>query len=94
MQIFNEINARKLKNEVLACAGMHKNPWFLSIVGMTIVVQIMMVEIPYVNGLFSCVGLDPIQWIICIGFGAGALVVGMAQRLFPIERLLSLCNKS
>jgi len=38
---------------------------------MTLIVQIMMVEIPFVNSLFSCVGLDPVQWIICIAFGAG-----------------------
>ena len=62
---------------------------------MTLVVQILMVEIPFVNSLFSCVGLDPVQWIICIVFGAGSLIVGMLQRCFPVDlRCGMACNRA
>lgn len=33
-------------------------------------------------------GLHPYQWLICIGFGSGSLVVGFLLKFFPEEKCL------
>jgi len=45
MQVFNQINARKLfEGEWNVFSGVFRNPWFLAIVILTIIVQVLMVE--------------------------------------------------
>lgn len=52
MQLFNEVNSRKLTNEKNMFAGIRRNPMFLAVMSATIVVQVLFVQVQYPN---SCV---------------------------------------
>jgi Ca2+ transporting ATPase len=75
MQIFNEINARKINpDEINVFKGFFNNPFFLLIIVISVVVQIALVE---VGG--SIVKVVPLTWekhLICVGIGAFSLVWG------------------
>ena len=45
MQLFNEVNSRKLLNEKNMFAGIRRNPMFLAVITATIVVQILFVQV-------------------------------------------------
>jgi magnesium-transporting ATPase (P-type) len=54
MQIFNEINARKLHNEVNVFKGLQHHPMFIYVFIGTIITQFLLVELPGVNTTFQC----------------------------------------
>ncbi|KAK9233015.1 hypothetical protein WN943_023264 [Citrus x changshan-huyou] len=66
-QVFNEFNARKLEKKNVF-KGIHKNKSFLGIIGITIVLQVVMVEI--LKKFADTEGLNWIQWGSCIGIAA------------------------
>jgi Cation transporting ATPase, C-terminus len=49
MQLFNEVNSRKLDNEKNMFSGIHRNPMFLAVVTATIVVQILFVQVIFLS---------------------------------------------
>ena len=63
-QLFNEINARKVHNEVNVFAGFFNNSIFLGVLGVTAVFQIIIVE--FGDRAFKVTGLTLIQWLGCI----------------------------
>jgi len=75
MQIFNEINARKIyPDEINVFKGFFNNPFFLFIIFISVVVQITMVE---VGG--DIVGVTPLSWweySLSIGIGAFSIIWG------------------
>mmetsp|Transcript_10993 Transcript_10993/g.21706 ORF Transcript_10993/g.21706 Transcript_10993/m.21706 type:complete len:1184 (+) Transcript_10993:346-3897(+) len=75
MQLFNEINCRKLKGECNVFKGMLKNPIFCSILLSTSILQVLIVQfgghaLHVVDG-----GLSGEFWGISLILGAGSLVV-------------------
>ncbi|XP_074322169.1 calcium-transporting ATPase 12, plasma membrane-type-like [Apium graveolens] len=63
-QIFNEFNARKLEKKNVF-EGIHKNKLFLGIIGITIVLQVVMVE--FLKKFADTERLNWGQWGTCIG---------------------------
>lgn len=90
MQIFNEINARKIHGERDVFAGLFTNPIFCSIVLGTLVTQIIIVE--FGGPAFSCTGLSPSQWLWCLFFGMFSLVWGQIVTSVP-NTVLPQCFK-
>ncbi|XP_067880289.1 plasma membrane calcium-transporting ATPase 3-like isoform X8 [Heterodontus francisci] len=85
MQLFNEVNARKIHGERNVFEGMHKNPIFCSIVLGTFGIQIVIVEF---GGMpFSCAPLNIEQWLWCILIGVGELLWGQLIAVIPTSRL-------
>ena len=83
LQIFNEINARRVNNEWNVFQRILQNPYFLSIFGITIVAQIILVQ---VGGDFTRTRpLNFEEWCYCIGMGALSLPVNQIIRLVPID---------
>ena len=80
MQVFNEINSRKLgEKEFNVFAGFFNNWLFLLIIVLTIGVQCLMVEFGGIP-----VRAAPLTWeehLICIGIGAFSLIVGIIVKL-------------
>ena len=66
MQVFNEINSRKIHNEINVFDGVFKNSFFLVIVVGTFVVQYLLIEIQGLNTAFGCTNLTKDQWIACM----------------------------
>ncbi|XP_068171137.1 plasma membrane calcium-transporting ATPase 2 isoform X1 [Antennarius striatus] len=85
MQLFNEINARKIHGERNVFDGIFRNPIFCSIVFGTFAVQIVIVQ--FGGKPFSCQPLDLEKWMWCIFLGLGELVWGQVIATIPNSRL-------
>uniref|UniRef100_A0A672K799 Calcium-transporting ATPase n=1 Tax=Sinocyclocheilus grahami TaxID=75366 RepID=A0A672K799_SINGR len=85
MQLFNEINARKIHGERNVFEGIFNNMIFCSIVFGTFVIQIVIVQ--FGGKPFSCVGLSIEQWLWCILLGFGCLLWGQIISSIPTSRL-------
>lgn len=82
MQIFNEINCRKLrKNEFNVFAGICSNWIFITIELMTVGVQILIVQ--YGGEFVECSTLTLNQHLWCIGLGAMSIVVSLIIKCIP-----------
>ncbi|XP_053233621.1 plasma membrane calcium-transporting ATPase 2 isoform X1 [Podarcis raffonei] len=85
MQLFNEINARKIHGERNVFDGIFRNPIFCTIVLGTFVVQIVIVQ--FGGKPFSCSPLELDQWMWCVFIGLGELVWGQVIATIPTSRL-------
>ncbi|XP_038579004.1 plasma membrane calcium-transporting ATPase 3b isoform X3 [Micropterus salmoides] len=85
MQLFNEINARKIHGERNVFDGIFANPIFCSIVLGTFAVQIVIVQ--WGGKPFSCAPLNMEQWLWCLFVGVGELLWGQVIATVPTERL-------
>uniref|UniRef100_A0A8C6LLR0 Calcium-transporting ATPase n=1 Tax=Nothobranchius furzeri TaxID=105023 RepID=A0A8C6LLR0_NOTFU len=85
MQLFNEINARKIHGERNVFDGIFSNPIFCSIVLGTFAVQIVIVQ--WGGKPFSCAPLNMEQWLWCLFVGVGELLWGQVIATVPTERL-------
>ncbi|XP_028286337.1 plasma membrane calcium-transporting ATPase 1-like isoform X2 [Parambassis ranga] len=85
MQIFNELNARKIHGERNVFEGVFSNPIFCSIVLGTLIVQFVIVQ--FGGKPFSCVSLTVEQWLWCIFLGVGSLLWGQLVSSIPTSWL-------
>ncbi|KAM4619483.1 plasma membrane calcium-transporting ATPase 4 isoform 1-T1 [Polymixia lowei] len=85
MQLFNEINARKIHGERNVFDGMFNNPIFCTIVFGTFILQIVIVQ--FGGKPFSCVRLGIDQWLWCVFLGVGCLLWGQLVSSIPTSRL-------
>ncbi|XP_034151824.1 plasma membrane calcium-transporting ATPase 3b isoform X1 [Esox lucius] len=85
MQLFNEINARKIHGERNVFDGIFANPIFCSIVFGTLVIQVVIVQ--FGGKPFSCAPLNVEQWLWCLFVGVGELLWGQVIATVPSDRL-------
>lgn len=89
MQIFNQVNARKLgEREFNVFKGFFNNCWFLLITLIEVGMQMFIVE--YGGQFVQCAPLDTEQNIICLIIGAFSLIWGFVLKFVParwFERL-------
>ncbi|XP_056323818.1 plasma membrane calcium-transporting ATPase 4 isoform X5 [Danio aesculapii] len=85
MQLFNEINARKIHGERNVFEGIYRNPIFCSVVLGTFALQIIIVQ--FGGKPFSCTALTIDQWLWCIFIGVGELLWGQLITAIPTHRL-------
>ncbi|XP_052609160.1 plasma membrane calcium-transporting ATPase 1 isoform X3 [Peromyscus californicus insignis] len=85
MQLFNEINARKIHGERNVFEGIFNNAIFCTIVLGTFVVQILIVQ--FGGKPFSCSELSIEQWLWSIFLGMGTLLWGQLISTIPTSRL-------
>lgn len=84
MQIFNEINARKIHGEWNVFTGIHKNLVFLFVVVGQVTVQILIVQ--FGDIVFNTRGLTWDLWLWCIFLGSTELLVNQLLLLIPVKR--------
>lgn len=85
MQIFNQLNNRRLDNHFNIFEGIHRNYFFIMINAIMIGGQIMIV---FVGGrAFSTVRLNGAQWGYSIVLGALSIPIGVIIRLIPDETI-------
>jgi len=81
-QLFNELNSRKLGNEMNILSGIFTNTIFLGVMAFTIVVQFIIVQF---GGDFAQTrALNGTQWMGCLIIGALSIPWGVMLRLIPI----------
>uniref|UniRef100_A0A8C6MY92 Calcium-transporting ATPase n=1 Tax=Mus spicilegus TaxID=10103 RepID=A0A8C6MY92_MUSSI len=85
MQLFNEINARKIHGEKNVFAGVYRNIIFCTVVLGTFLCQIMIVELG--GKPFSCTSLTMEQWMWCLFIGIGELLWGQVISAIPTKSL-------
>ncbi|KAM9758852.1 plasma membrane calcium-transporting ATPase 1-like isoform 4-T7 [Menidia menidia] len=85
MQLFNEINARKIHGERNVFEGIYKNPIFCSVVLGTFLLQILIVQ--FGGKPFSCTALTIDQWLWCVFIGLGELLWGQLITSVPTRHL-------
>ncbi|KAJ8632828.1 hypothetical protein MRB53_026164 [Persea americana] len=81
-QVFNEFNARKLEKRNVF-NGIHKNRLFIGIVAMTIVLQVVMVEL--LKKFANTERLSWGQWGACIGIAAVSWPIGWVVKCIPVS---------
>jgi len=91
MQLFNEINVRRLDNKPNCFENFFSNYMFLGVIFVTCGLQILFVEAG--GRALNVVRLRWDSWLICLAFGAGALIWGTLCRVFvPPPRFKWLSN--
>jgi magnesium-transporting ATPase (P-type) len=82
-QLFNELNSRSISNEMNIFQNLHKNQIFLLIILVTILVQVIIVELG--SDFVRTTSLSVSQWIKCILLGSLSLPLGGLMRLIPVQ---------
>ncbi|ORY21723.1 calcium-translocating P-type ATPase [Neocallimastix californiae] len=88
LQIFNEINCRRIDNRLNVFAGIYKNAYFICIFIFIAVAQFLIVT--FGGDAFKTTSLNAAQWGICILLGFLSLPLGMILRLIP-DSTFALC---
>jgi len=88
LQIFNEINCRRIDNRLNIFAGIHRNAYFICIFIFICVAQVIIVT--FGGKAFKTVPLEPLQWAVCVLLGALSIPLGMFIRLIP-DKVFSVC---
>ncbi|PON73843.1 P-type ATPase [Parasponia andersonii] len=81
-QVFNEFNARKLEKKNIF-EGIQKNKLFLAIIGITILLQVLMVE--FLKKFASTERLNWGQWVASIGIAALSWPIGWLVKCIPVS---------
>lgn len=80
-QVFNEFNARNLENKNIF-VGIHKSKMFLGIIGLTILIQVVMVE--FLNKYAGTERLNWGQWGVCIGIAILSWPIDFLVKYIPV----------
>jgi len=84
LQVFNQINARKIeKGQLNVFKEFFNNKLFIVVVFVTITVQILLVQI---GGVFTkCSPLSVYDNIFCISLGSTSLIWGLFIKFLPLK---------
>ncbi|MED6225179.1 Calcium-transporting ATPase 9, plasma membrane-type, partial [Stylosanthes scabra] len=82
-QIFNEFNARKI-DEMYVFKGVTKNRLFMGIVGVTFVLQILIIE--FLGKFTSTVRLNWKLWLFSLGIGIFSWPLAVLGKLIPVPK--------
>ncbi|CAN4112983.1 unnamed protein product [Withania somnifera] len=82
-QVFNELNARK-PDEINVFKGVHKNRLFISIIGFTVVLQVIIIF--FLGKFTSTVRLNWQLWLVSIGIGVISWPLAALGKLIPVPK--------
>ncbi|KAI6689764.1 hypothetical protein NL676_026592 [Syzygium grande] len=82
-QIFNEFNARK-PDELNVFSGVTRNYLFIGIIGITIVLQIIIVE--FLGKFAKTVKLSWNMWLVAVGIGIVSWPLAVLGKLIPVPK--------
>ena len=84
-QLFNALNSRS--ENTSAFRGLFTNRWLWGALGLGAVLQVLVVQVPFLQDAFGTASLDPAQWAATIGM---ASIVLWAEELAKwVRRRLS-----
>ncbi|KAK3200631.1 hypothetical protein Dsin_024046 [Dipteronia sinensis] len=81
-QVFNEFNCRRLEKKNIF-EGIRRDKLFIPIIGITIVIQIAMVEI--LNKFAHTVRLNSMQWAVSIAIASLSWLIGVLFKCIPVS---------
>jgi potassium/sodium efflux P-type ATPase len=78
-QLFNTFNARS--DRVSAFHHMFTNRWLWGAIALSIVLQVVVVQVPFLNDAFTTTPLSPSDWLLSIGLASIVLWADEAKKL-------------
>lgn len=81
MQLFNQVNSRRINDEYNVFQGIFKGYIFAAVMVFTIACQVIIMVVPQVGNVFSVKPQSGLEWGISIAIGAGSLVLSFITRL-------------
>ncbi|XP_035833395.1 putative calcium-transporting ATPase 13, plasma membrane-type [Helianthus annuus] len=87
-KVFNEFNSRKLEKRNIY-KGIHKNRLFVGIIGITLILQVVMME--FLKKFADTERLNGVQWGNCIGIAALLWPIGWVVKLIPVPKIQFAC---
>jgi len=81
-QIFNEINCRRLGNELNVFSRFFSNRVFIGVLVITCVIQFLIIE--FAGSFVQVTSLNWQEWLVCVLIGAISLPVGFVLRFVPV----------
>jgi Ca2+ transporting ATPase len=88
LQLFNQINARKIHGEWNVFAYIQHNKLFLAILLVEFILQVVIVQ--FAGTVTACSSLSGKQWLYCIFIGFSELLVGQIINILPNEWFVKL----
>jgi magnesium-transporting ATPase (P-type) len=70
-QLFNCFNARS--ENASAFRHLFSNPWLWGAIGLSVLLQLAVVHVAFLNAAFGTVPLEPSQWLVCVGLASVVL---------------------
>jgi Ca2+-transporting ATPase len=81
-QLFNVFNSRSDRHS--AFRKLFSNPWLWGAVGLSILLQLLVVYVPFLQEAFRTQALAPQDWLICVGVASSALWLMELRKLVHI----------
>ncbi len=78
-QLFNCFNARS--ERVSAFHNLFTNPWLWGAIALSLVLQVAVIYLPFLNRPFGTTGLDPNEWILCTVMASTVLWANEIRKL-------------
>ncbi len=79
-QLFNAIASRSHLQS--AFKGLFSNKWLWGAIALSIVLQLLVIYVPWLNTAFGTTPLPPMAWLECIGLAAIVLVASEIRKIF------------
>lgn len=79
-QLFNAIAARSHLQS--AFVGLFSNKWLWGAIGLSIVLQLLVIYVPFLNTAFGTTPLPPMAWLECIGLAFFVLLASEVRKIF------------
>jgi magnesium-transporting ATPase (P-type) len=83
-QLFNCLNARS--TDRTAFRNLFANRWLWGAIGLSVVLQVAVVQLPILNSAFGTVPLEPSQWLFCVLMSCTILCFGELGKLLRRRR--------
>eukprot|EP00803_Ostreobium_quekettii_P006058 evm.model.scf_144.7 EVM.evm.TU.scf_144.7 scf_144:78288-87675(-) len=80
MQVFNEVNSRKIADEYNFVSGIFTSKIFVGVLVVTVVLQIIIMTTPF-GDFFRVNTLTWYEWVLTVGIGAGTVPWSLAIRI-------------
>jgi len=78
-QLFNTVNSRS--ESVSAFRNLFVNRWLWGSIALGVVLQVAVVEVPFLQAAFSTTSLDLTHWVVCVAMASLVLWVDEARKL-------------
>ena len=79
-QLFNALASRSSRKS--AFLGLFSNLWLWGAIGVSILLQLLVIYVPFLGEAFGTVPLQPQAWLECIALASLVLVASELRKLF------------
>ncbi len=84
MQLFNALNSRSERESALR--RLSANPRLLGAIGLSLVLQVLVVNLPFLNDAFGTVPLSAADWLLCAAIASSVLWVDELRKVLARRR--------